>query len=392
MGTDLLCIVGGVCALLQGSWTKTSKTVRSAVLFGLLWLFGAIVTDLYRATPIEDFARGWLKVVVLIFALLALDRAARQDAFLPRFFWVGVVVGLAAKPLFFEVYGFAEAPWKFGLGLAAAGAWFSLLPRRMPDTIRAVGSLALAVLSLYLDFRSFFAILMLSAAAVVFRQSISKYLFGDQASLQTRAMIVIITVGVCAGTVSMYEYAAGSGQLGHAAQAKYRMQSDLGLSLLQAGRQETLVSVQAIADAPLLGHGSWAKDWTYVDMLAQELQARGAFIPPSFGKDGLVPSHSYILGAWVEHGVLAVPFWILFVTVCVRAIKAGVSSTDSSRRILIFLGLLNLWDMFFSPFGAQQRVLVAAAIVMTVSEHSIGKQRRPVRRSLLPSTRLASAG
>ena len=38
---------------------------------------------------------------------------------------------------------------------------------------------------------------------------------------------------------------------------------------------ESLVSMQAISNLPILGHGSWARDVTYVAMLRDILESKG---------------------------------------------------------------------------------------------------------------------
>ena len=43
-----------------------------------------------------------------------------------------------------------------------------------------------------------------------------------------------------------------------------KLQTSGDLNLLQSGRIESLVSMRAISNSPILGHGSWARDVTYV--------------------------------------------------------------------------------------------------------------------------------
>ena len=90
-----------------------------------------------------------------------------------------------------------------------------------------------------------------------------------------RAAVGLVFCGIAAFTILQgYDIAASHGWLGAGAQTKYVEQSG-SLGVLVGGRSEVLVSTQAIMDSPILGHGSWAKDFTYVDLLAARLSSAG---------------------------------------------------------------------------------------------------------------------
>jgi len=70
--------------------------------------------------------------------------------------------------------------------------------------------------------------------------------------------------------------------------------------------------------------------------------------------DYVVPSHSYLFGAWVESGIVGAVFWfwVLWLT-------AGSLIRSSGREPLFplfaFIGMLLLWNVLFSPYGADGR-------------------------------------
>ncbi len=74
----------------------------------------------------------------------------------------------------------------------------------------------------------------------------------------------------------VYAYLASSGQLGDKAQDKYEAQTRGKFGILAGGRPEVLVSWRAVLDSPILGHGSWAEDSKYSEML-KDLQLEAGY-------------------------------------------------------------------------------------------------------------------
>jgi hypothetical protein len=68
----------------------------------------------------------------------------------------------------------------------------------------------------------------------------------------------------------------------------------------------------------------------------------------------LIPSHSHLLGAWVESGIVGAVFWcwVLWLTggTLVRA-----SGREPLFPFFAFIALLLIWNVFFSPYGADER-------------------------------------
>ena len=84
------------------------------------------------------------------------------------------------------------------------------------------------------------------------------------------------------------------------------------LGVLVGGRPETLVAIQAIIDSPIIGHGSFAVDEKYLQLL-QDIQYKYGYSDSDEAEDIDVPSiptHSHLTQAWVESGILGGIFWI----------------------------------------------------------------------------------
>jgi O-antigen ligase len=138
-------------------------------------------------------------------------------------------------------------------------------------------------------------------------------------------------------------------------------QGDLGVLL--GGRSEILIASQAIMDSPLIGHGSWAKDPHYSYLYAElKFGPNGGDIP--FLRNELIPSHSVIFGAWVESGIVGALFWAGVLILVAKVLLRLFSSDDPLVPVIAFIGFLMLWDIFFSPFGADRRFTLAFFVVL----------------------------
>ena len=180
------------------------------------------------------------------------------------------------------------------------------------------------------------------------------------------------------GIVVLYGYGASRGWLGYEAEDKYLMESSGDLGILLGGRTEILGSAQAIFDSPLIGHGSWAKDPKYADVLASALGTHGYEVQREYEND-LIPSHSYIMGAWVEAGFVGAIFWVWALTLTVRALIKTQGTNSAWTLLIAFVGFNLLWNIPFSPFGAEARLYAAydLALMMfalTLNRPSLAKK------------------
>jgi O-antigen ligase len=72
-------------------------------------------------------------------------------------------------------------------------------------------------------------------------------------------------------------------------------------------------------------------------------------------------THSQILQAWVEGGILGVSFFLVFGFQLLKTLPAQLLSrrTDLLTPTLLFYQLYALWSLFMSPFAATTRLLIA---------------------------------
>lgn len=169
----------------------------------------------------------------------------------------------------------------------------------------------------------------------------------------------------------MYRYAASSGILGEGAKDAYEKQSSGDYGLLLGGRSAILGSIPAIYDSPILGHGSWARDPFYVLAQLEALSLAGyddrAEVENEELEEGYVPAHSYLFGAWVEAGIVGAIFWGWVLVLAIKVLLRIYPGNMALLPLMAFGAVSLAWDLVFSPYGAQARIVAPYYLVMLMT-------------------------
>ncbi|MGI9417388.1 MAG: hypothetical protein ACR2RA_06065 [Geminicoccaceae bacterium] len=388
-----LCLIGLLpfLVVLRGRMLQ-SRALAFILLMGLVYFAAQVVTDVIRETPFADYARGWSRILFLMFSFVSTYLLIGNDRARLLCYAAGLVVG----SVFFLLITFpiSTIGWKFGVAgptttLVLIG--FSLVPvlRSPRSLVGPAIMIALGVFSAFMDFRSWGGVLMLSAAFLSIPAILRLFGLKPKPLSYGRMMVMgALLFATGFGALKLYGFAAESGMLGERSRAKYETQSALGdLGILLGGRSESLVTVQAIKDSPLIGHGSWAKDRHYADLRQLMLYRLGfvnRFIEP---ETDLIPTHSHLLGSWVEAGVGGALFWVGILGMIVAALRRLYASDDPLRPYLVFLMLLFVWDILFSPFGAQRRLtngFLMVAMLFALKASAMNWRARPSQAAARP--------
>ena len=356
-----LCLIGlfPVLVVMRGK-ALLSKSLGMILMLGLVYFSAQVITDVIRETPFGDYARGWSRILFLLISFISLYLLIGGSRARILCFAGGLVVGSSLYLV--THFPLSAIGWKFGF--AGPTTTLLLMSFFLVPVLRSPRSLvgpmvmvALGAFSVFMNFRSWGGVLMLSAAFLSVPAVIR--LFGLRPKpLSYGRMLVVgcLLLATGYGALKVYGSVAQSGLLGERSQDKYEAQSALGdIGIILGGRNESLVTVQAIMDSPLIGHGSWAKDRYYAELKQLMLYRLGftnRFIPP---ENDLIPTHSHLLGAWVEAGVGGALFWFGILMMIMAALRRLYASDDPMRPYLVFLMFLFVWDILFSPFGAQRR-------------------------------------
>lgn len=369
---------------------KSVNKLTGRILFlCVMWLLAQIITDIYVSTPFDDRLRGTAKIFIFMLNIFVLDKLLINQERI-WFFLLGYAVTFFVRPFIdfgdqnevTDSSGF-NLMWKFGFGF---GVFILLLLCCLPlHVLRgdcryyaknlAKAAFFVGIMSFFFNARSLAGILMVTAYLL--------YVFSMPASSFFRQNIFITLFGlfVAVQVVSfVYSWGASSGKFGQEAMMKYNDQYGPAgsknniLDILGGGRSEFLVSTQAIKDSPWLGHGSWAKNYSYT-ILYMELR-REKMNNDEFGGDveslgGLIPSHSHLLGAWVEGGIIGALFWfVLIFLIIFFVLPRSLLRGDFVGVVAISFLPMGLWNIFFSPFGGHVKLSTAYLIVVFLGSMS----------------------
>lgn len=352
------------------------RRIRRLLVLGVLYFVALIIADIYRLNPAEDYLRGWARVGFTLLALVSLTAILNGEK---RMAWLPFLVGWYLSPLgSILVYGVQAELYKFYLGTSVSA--FSLLALGYLPAVLAPVAYALPLLATAIAFlsdsRSLAGMTLLAFIVVVLMARRQKL-----ENLSTRKLILaaLIIVLSTVGIVRFYSYATSRGYFGEVAYDKYMSQVSPGDdtlgSIIYGGRIEIYFTWPKIVESPFIGYGSWPKDWVYTHGRAAELNipSLGALLGSRSNVDaGLIPSHSHIMGAWLEAGILGAVFWTYALWLTLRLLTSGhIAKVGKLWPIFTYVLVSFAWDLFFSPYGGGRRVwngFVLAWIISVASE------------------------
>jgi hypothetical protein len=349
---------------------------RMFLLLAGLWLLGQVFTDLVQGAPFHDYSRGWAKIgftMVNFCALfLLLNGRFRRIVLYAAGLAAGGVVEYFVNP---STYA-ASYPWKFGYGVSVT--WFLVLAamalagQERTGRLSAIGLIVGAsVFNFYMEFRSLGGVLFLVAAYMAAQTVWRRRQTSLRRIRSYHTVILTVAVGIAAwGALEIYSRAAESGLLGHEAQYLYERQATGAYGLLLGGRSETLTSIPAILDSPILGHGSWAKDCDYTNLFVERKLELGYFLGEE-NEECLIPTHSHLLGAWVEAGIGGAIFWAWVFVLALRSLTVSLLCRDRIIPLIAFVAFTLIWDVLFSPYGAERRFITTYYVVVLMSVHTL---------------------
>lgn len=361
--TEILLLVA-----LPWLWRFSRPRIPSwFLLLWAVWLISQIVTDIVVGSRFSDWARGWAGIVFTLtnfVAILALVSTPQRA----RLFGAGLAVGGMLGLLFVPHPAAASDPWKWGVALPAGFLLAAAVSGRAGDrwrwlTVSAFA--ALGVLNVVLGYRSLAGIAVLVAGYLALAALFRPRKVGHEHSPRRAgaALILLALTGIV--VLAVYSWTASQGLLGPEQQRRYSGQGG-AFGVVLGGRPEALVSTEAILDSPLLGHGSWARDPAYAKLLAERQEEFGYEVNPIYVGTDLIPTHSFLLGAWVWAGVLGALFWIAVAVPVVWLLGNLYSARLELAPLLVFAALLLLWDIAFSPYGFGTRITAPYELALSL--------------------------
>jgi hypothetical protein len=354
---------------------------KRILIFGLLWLFSQIATDLVRLTAFTSLLKGWASIVFFLVGFSSLHMLLSDNSRRLKLFIIAFALGGLLRCLIDPGYGFEGEPWKFGFGLpvmllAIFLVIWGIEKRILMPFFGEVILLMMGGLSIYLNGRSIGGAIILAVLLFQF----SKFrLFQKLFLVRMNPVKKIGLILVAAGTVFLvlvsYQWAGESQVLPEKAQYKYELNNSSSFGafgLILGGRKEMLASIPAVIDSPIIGHGSWAEDPKYRAYLYRINTISGfdededklkRFIE---SKDS-IPAHSHLMQSWVWAGLLGAIFWIVVLKIIADSAMASMRFPRAWTILILFISIKAMWDLLFSPFGSEMRLLWGWELVLLVT-------------------------
>lgn len=342
---------------------RIDRRLTVTVTLGLVWLWAQICSDIYRGSSFHDYSRGWADIIMTLTNLCALALLLRGERRLLVAYGWGVTAGFVLEYLLAPSELARGDAWKFGLSMPATLGVALLVSRRgySQRWVPTAALLAIGGVNLIFGFRSLAGVCVLAAAYCALQR------IAARKGLQSVKFSITRTLVVCAigavigyGFVQLYGHYARAGSLGTHAAATYAAEVG-GLGLLINGRIENYGSVLAIRDSPLIGWGSWAHGQRYVDATRNAVAPR-----PYTQADDTIPVHSHIFWAWVDAGVFGALIWFWILWLAIRVLGTLFRIAEPITPVISFLVILLVWDLFFSPYGAERRLLTPYYAILLV--------------------------
>lgn len=338
----------------------------------LVWMVGTVVSDLYFDVHLLDRAKGIARVGLLATTIYSLNWLVLWRGWSVVAMWTGLAAGSICALFIQPNPYYVGEPWKFGWAIPLTLICV-ILTRNLGSNHRSAVLVFLATLHITLGFRSLglvvgaLALVSLIASRKARNDNADSRKVPSSGVLRPIALVLAVAALAFSATV-VYENAALSGSLGEQQQTKAEYQGEGEYGSLASGRVELFLSLRAIEASPLLGGGSFsvaspeavretAADYArlgYFDVAASLLRETPTY-------------HSELLGSWAENGVGAVPFWILILIMAFKVIKESLVAGRSVHAVATFAAAMAVWDVWFSPFGADRRVWTALTLVTLIA-------------------------
>ena len=380
-GSDLLMLAAFLSLAFRGKIRIATPAGRKFLVLCSLWLISQIVTDIVRHSAFADYTRGWSMIGLTLIGFVVLYTLLYERPRRFVLFGWGLVAGSVLTFIISPNELAQGGPWKFGFSFPVNLGLFLLISG---EKIRGVWPITLSalmgVIDIVLGTRSRGEI-CLAAAFYLFATRLlnAKRKAGSRMKAGTiLALVTSLILGV-AGTSWAYQYAATAGILGKEAKDKYEQESSGKYGVLLGGRPDLLGALPAIYDSPIIGHGSWARDWTYLKAEEEALHLLGYQGAVAMTREDYVeatiPAHSYLLQAWVWAGIVGAVFWAWGFVFSARTVMRIYPPTTPLLPLFAFVALSLLWEILFSPFGEEVRIVFPYYMVMVMTFSSLAPRK-----------------
>lgn len=328
------------------------RNMRLLLLFMVLWLLGIIISDVYNQTSLENFSKGFFNVFIMILSVPVIYNLLIDKPHRVLFFWFYYSL---SSTIFYSIDLMPKSPtdvndvWFIYYFLPLSMFLSGLLYYKGYRILCILCISLYSIISLWFSSRNIFLTMGISVTVLLFIGNFSK-LNPQELSKKIRSKLFILFASLALSFFIIkisYEFLASNGVLGDYAYNKYITQKN-STQGLASGRIDFIQSLIAISSKPFLGHGSYSvdKDGTFYIKSYMFNYDTDDYSPKN-----VLPSHSYILGAWVFSGILGALFWLYVIFIIFSFLYRYIYFTPKMIAMTLFFSTNMLWNIMFSPFS-----------------------------------------
>ncbi len=348
------------------------REYRTAYLLMGLWAFSQALTDIFVDAAPANRIKGLARVAFFALDLACVAAIIGTSLRRTKIFSIGMILSLSYSSR--AGGGDMALMWKMWLAPAASMAVFLFAsPLYVKRRYYAVLLLAVALAAVNLHYAVRGAMVIDLAVGVLLLPIFPQANSGSPSFLRSGPGRVVILLGLSMVAVwasqQVLRMAANAGLFSENDQAKFEQQSQGKLGIIFGGRPEGLVAARAIMDSPILGHGSYAVDYKYYELL-QEYRYRFGYAEGDDAEDVEepgIPTHSHLTMSWVEGGFLASLFWFYMLMLIARCIIRLTETPHPLGPFYMYLLISLTWDILFSPFGLTRRMWEAFLLLIMIN-------------------------
>lgn len=393
---EMLLILVALFLLKRNRVRLKNPLCKTIITFAFLWLFGQVVTDIIRVTPVLDTARGFLAIIFFMIDFIAIyllvNNSTRRMYILLFSISLGGILSFFIHPSAFALV----EPWKFGVGSPIVMLCFLVLVKKLKkskqsDVLVMLFLLLLGGVSIYLNARTMGGQVILTG--MIYFLIKKRWFFGLMLRRISMGKILILIsggVGLVLIVLVAYQWIGSQHILPENAQEKYDhniqvVSGKFGIfGIILSGRVESIASIPAIYDSPLIGHGSWAKDMKYRILLLQINSILGTskdegLIQRNVEDSSLIPTHSHLLGAWVWAGILGACFWFVVIFFMIKILFQAMRFQHEYTILIIYVCMSSFWNILFSPFGGGMRLHWGLVMTLLILSAALSQQMKSMK-------------
>lgn len=248
----------------------------------LIWIVSIVASDIINSPPLSDTLSRLYLAIITLHILVFLDQLFSNP---------DMIFKSVAEYLFLCM---------LLLSVIASRRGFGMLPTYLVLAL-------FSVLSLMIDSRLYFGGTLVGFCLGLFYYFSRRKLMLKGTALKRRPILVMIMI-IGISTISLGGFKLIQNALFNGENTARYEQQNGALGSLVGSRIEVLGTIKAIQDRPLIGHGSWARNYDYVSYVEYERRQYG--YQRSIQSNDIysiyhrIPNHSFILGSWMEVGIM----------------------------------------------------------------------------------------